>query len=105
MSCITKPAPSGCFIHHSAHFDNFFGFGLAVFFQLKLNDCSVPATVPPGQYKLRMVAKPNNGEWRIVNLLGIGPTNRIWNFDKISDLITAMSLQSNVSSSINFVVR
>jgi hypothetical protein len=74
-----------------------------------ITDCSVPATVPPGQYQLRMVAKKSGGDWRIVNMLGIGTASnsgpRIRLSGSNADLATAMSLQSNVSSSINFVVR
>ena len=30
--------------------------------------CSIPNTVPPGQYQLRIVIRPTGGEWRIAAL-------------------------------------
>jgi hypothetical protein len=31
-------------------------------------NCSVPNTVPPGQYRLRIVVRPTDGEWRLATL-------------------------------------
>jgi hypothetical protein len=31
-------------------------------------NCTVPATVPPGQYQLRIVIRPTDGEWRLATL-------------------------------------
>jgi hypothetical protein len=33
-----------------------------------ISNCTVPNTMPPGRYKLRIVAKPTDGEWRIATL-------------------------------------
>jgi hypothetical protein len=60
-------------------------------------NCSVPATVPPGQYQLRMVVKPTNGEWRAATLT-IGYSNP-------NHSIGSWFLESNVPNSISFVIR
>jgi hypothetical protein len=46
--------------------------------------CTVPNTVSPGRYRLQIVTKPNNGEWR---------------------LITRSAVRDGIPSSIEFTVR
>jgi hypothetical protein len=44
------------------------GLGVGNTWSTREINCYIPETVMPGQYRLRIVTKPNDGDWRIVEL-------------------------------------